>query len=74
LTPKAKNIKKFENNCVGPRGVKNKKNCDTELSGLSVKNAKIEKKTFFFVIKNKKRLKKMEAHHLSFFLVVGPNS
>jgi hypothetical protein len=32
-----------------PRGVK-KKFCDTELSGLSVKNAKIEKRKFFFVI------------------------
>jgi len=32
-----------EKSLAHPRGVK-KKNCDTELSGLSVKNAKIEKR------------------------------
>jgi hypothetical protein len=63
-------LKIFQNsklNVKGPRGVK-KKFCDTELSGLSVKNAKIEKNKFFFVLlmviiteKNKKiRLKKNE--------------
>jgi len=46
LTPEAKNIKKFENNCVGPRCVK-KKFCDTWSVGQKRKN---RKKKFFFVI------------------------